>query len=110
MRILLLSSLIIISFTSQGSLKDSIWGLIDSVKEKIGLSDPSPSISLPQIPQPDNNPTDLAVYKRDLDQLYPGNQEMKGWSTQKKKQMNIGFINEVFEVVQSRTPSKGEVL
>ena len=108
MRSLIFISLLSFSFTSQAGLKDTIWGLIDKVKIQIGFGETASSIELPDIPQPVGNPTDLSVYKRNRDKLYPANEQMLAWSVDKKKKLNIGYVNELFSVVQLRSPGRDE--
>lgn len=107
MRILVV--MMIFSFSASAGLSDSIWSLIDKVKVKIGLIAAPKTIELPVIPHPKNNPTDLSVYQRQIDKLYPANKKMKDWSKLEAKKMNIGFVNELFSVVQVRVPQKSEI-
>lgn len=108
MRSFILISFLALSFTTQAGLKDTIWGLIEKVKTQIGFGRQASSIELPDIPQPKGNPTDLSVYKRNQDKLYPSNAQMNSWSVEKKKKLNIGYINELFSVVQLRSPARDE--
>lgn len=100
---------LLLSFGVQASLTQKLWSFVDYIKEKIGLVKPVEEITLPQIPQPKNNPLDLSVYNKKLDELYPSNELTKSWDAQKKKQVYIGFIKELFEVTLVRNAKRNEI-
>lgn len=106
-----LLAVVLVSFSvsAQNSLSDKIWDLIDMVKVKLGLVEEVVKLTLPEIPQPRNNPLDTSVYEQQLATLYPANQAEANWSAEKKKKTNIGYIMELFQVVQLRSPQRTEV-
>ena len=75
MKVLIL--IILFSFTAQASISEDFWNLVDKIKTKLGLSTVEQAIVLPTIPHMKNNPTDLSIYKRKIDELYPANQKIK---------------------------------
>lgn len=107
-RLRILLGLFLISFSMEASIIDDFWGLVESAKIKLGLVEAAPVIELPQIPEDRKNPLDTSIYSQKKNQLYPANLELKKWSREKKKKVDIGYLMELYTKVQVRVPLKDE--
>lgn len=94
---------------AKASFLDKAKDFIQNWKVKLGLEAPKSEITLPPIPQPKNNPLDISVYEQKRDELYPANKVVQKWPEDKKRKLNIGYLNELFELVQVREPSREEM-